>query len=67
MEGAAGMHYIPKWTEMAVTAMIVAGGFALFGLAAKYLPIFPAEGEHVQAAAEMMVSARTMEQPVAGD
>lgn len=67
MEGAAGMHYIPKWTEMAVTAMIVAGGFALFGLAAKYLPIFPAEGEHAQPAAEMMVSAHTMEQPVAGD
>jgi hypothetical protein len=26
--------------------MIVAGGFALFGLAAKYFPIFPDEKEH---------------------
>src|SRR5207244_1186097 len=47
MEGSAGLRYIPKWTEVAVTAAIVAGGFALFGLAAKYLPIFPAEEDHV--------------------
>jgi Ni/Fe-hydrogenase subunit HybB-like protein len=44
-EGAAGTHYIPKWTELAVTGMIIGIGFALFGLATKYLPIFPAE-EH---------------------
>ena len=42
-ESAAGMHYIPKWTEIAVTGAIIAAGFALFGLAVKYLPIFPAE------------------------
>lgn len=41
-ESAAGMHYIPKWTEIAVTGAIIAAGFALFGLAVKYLPIFPA-------------------------
>jgi Ni/Fe-hydrogenase subunit HybB-like protein len=46
MEGAAGGHYLPKWTEFAITGMIVAAGFALFGLAAKYLPIFPDEKEH---------------------
>jgi Ni/Fe-hydrogenase subunit HybB-like protein len=46
MESAAGMHYIPKWTEIAVTGAIIAAGFALFGLATKYLPIFPAEAEH---------------------
>jgi Ni/Fe-hydrogenase subunit HybB-like protein len=45
LESAAGMHYVPKWTEIAVTGAIMAGGFALFGLAAKYLPIFPAEAE----------------------
>jgi Ni/Fe-hydrogenase subunit HybB-like protein len=66
MEGAAGMHYVPKWTEMAVTAMIVAGGFALFGMAAKYLPIFPEEGEHARPA-PFEVHARSLEQPVAGD
>jgi Ni/Fe-hydrogenase subunit HybB-like protein len=46
MESAAGVHYIPKWTEMAVTASIIAAGFAIFALAVKYLPIFPeAAGE----------------------
>ena len=45
-ESAAGMHYIPKWTEIAVTGAIIAAGFALFGLAVKYLPIFPAEESH---------------------
>ncbi len=43
METAAGMHYLPKWTEIAVTASIIAFGFAIFGLAAKHLPIFPEE------------------------
>ena len=43
LESAAGVHYIPKWTEVAVTGAILAAGFALFGLAVKYLPIFPAE------------------------
>jgi Ni/Fe-hydrogenase subunit HybB-like protein len=47
LESAAGMHYIPKWTEVAVTGAIIATGFALFGLATKYLPIFPAEHEPV--------------------
>jgi len=41
MEASAGLHYIPKWTEVAVTASIVASGFAIFALATKYLPIFP--------------------------
>jgi Ni/Fe-hydrogenase subunit HybB-like protein len=43
LEASAGVRYIPKWTELAITAAIIAAGFALFGLAAKYLPIFPAE------------------------
>jgi Ni/Fe-hydrogenase subunit HybB-like protein len=42
-ESSAGMHYMPKWTEIAVTGAIIAVGFALFGLATKYLPIFPEE------------------------
>jgi Ni/Fe-hydrogenase subunit HybB-like protein len=44
METSAGQHYVPRWTEVAVTGAIIAAGFALFGLAAKYLPIFSAEG-----------------------
>jgi len=66
MEGAAGMHYVPKWTEMAVTAMMIAAGFALFGMATKYLPIFPEEGEQARPAA-VAVQARALEQPVVGD
>jgi len=42
-ETYVGHHYMPKWTEFSVTLMIVAAGFALFGLAVKYLPIFPEE------------------------
>ncbi len=41
MEASAGIRYIPKWTEVAVTASIIATGFAIFALAVKYLPIFP--------------------------
>jgi len=43
-ETYVGHHYFPKWTEFSVTLMIIAMGFALFGLAVKYLPIFPEEG-----------------------
>ncbi len=40
LEQVAGMRYVPRWTEVAVTGAITAAGFALFGLAVKYLPIF---------------------------
>jgi Ni/Fe-hydrogenase subunit HybB-like protein len=46
MEGAAGMRYVPKWTEYAITAAMVAAGFFLFALAVKYLPIFSKEHGH---------------------
>jgi Polysulphide reductase len=42
-EGSTGVRYFPKWTELAVTGMIIGAGFALFGIAVKYLPIFPRE------------------------
>ncbi len=45
MEASAGLRYIPRWTEIAVTASIVGAAFAIFGLAAKYLPIFPSSVE----------------------
>jgi Ni/Fe-hydrogenase subunit HybB-like protein len=43
MEASSGLHYFPKWTELAVTLSLVAAGFTLFALAAKYLPIFTTE------------------------
>jgi len=41
-----GHHYLPKWTEFSITLMIIAMGFALFGLAVRYLPIFQTETAH---------------------
>ncbi len=56
LESAAHMHYVPKWTELAVTAAIVAAGFALFGIAVKYLPIFETEKQPPAAAEAVMVA-----------
>ena len=48
-ETYVGHHYVPKWTEFSVTLMIIAMGFFLFGVAVKYLPIFPKENFKVGA------------------
>ena len=40
MERASGVQYIPKWSEVAVTLGLVAAGFAIFRVAAQYLPVF---------------------------
>ena len=66
LESSAGMHYIPKWTEIAVTGAIIAAGFALFGLAVKYLPIFPKEHAHVANPSPQPI-AREVELQHAGD
>jgi Ni/Fe-hydrogenase subunit HybB-like protein len=50
VENAVGGRYTPRWTEVVVTAMFVALGFALFGLAVRYLPIFPEGGAQASAA-----------------
>ncbi len=52
-EGSTGMRYFPKWSELAVTGMIIAIGFAAFGLAVKYLPIFPKEESEPVRSAEL--------------
>jgi Ni/Fe-hydrogenase subunit HybB-like protein len=46
--GFEAMHggvYVPAWTELAITLMLVAIGFAGFSLAVRYLPVYPGEGE----------------------
>ncbi len=62
VERSSGTHYIPRWTEVAVTLAIVAFGFAVFRLAVKKLPIFaeaspltarPARGGTLQSAAPL--------------
>ena len=59
LEASSGTHYIPKWSEIAVTLSIVASGFAIFRLIAGYFPIFEA-AEHEEAAREE----ETVEDPV---
>jgi len=41
-----GPIYVPSWMEIAVSLALVTLGVIAFGLAAKYLPVFPEEGEH---------------------
>jgi Ni/Fe-hydrogenase subunit HybB-like protein len=48
LEAGSGTHYIPKWSEIAVTLSIVAAGFAIFHFVAHYFPVFEA---HAQEAA----------------
>jgi Ni/Fe-hydrogenase subunit HybB-like protein len=48
LEAGSGTHYIPKWSEIAVTLSIVAAGFAVFRFIAGYFPVF--EEEHHQTA-----------------
>lgn len=42
LESGSGTHYVPRWTEVAVTLSIVAAGFATFRAIAQYFPIFEA-------------------------
>ena len=53
LEAGSGTHYIPKWSEVAVTLSIVAAGFATFRVIAQYFPIFEAHShEHAPAEVE---------------
>ena len=52
VENAVGGRYTPKWTEVVITAMFVALGFAIFGLAARYFPIFEEEEPQLPAIRE---------------
>ena len=36
-----GVQYTPSWKEFAVSIGLIGIGFALFGLAVRYLPVFP--------------------------
>jgi Ni/Fe-hydrogenase subunit HybB-like protein len=49
MEASSGVHYFPRWTEVAVTLSIVGVGFLLFSLAVRYLNVMePASGHGVR-------------------
>ena len=49
MEAGSGAHYIPRWTEVAVTLSIVGAGFAIFRVVAEYFPIFEAHPSNEEA------------------
>lgn len=40
MEASSGAHYIPAWSEVAVTLSLIALGFAVFRFLAKRFPVF---------------------------
>ncbi len=43
MARSAGFSYFPSWSEIWLSLFLVTGGFIVFILCAKYLPIFPEE------------------------
>jgi Ni/Fe-hydrogenase subunit HybB-like protein len=50
LEAAQGRHYVPAWSEVMITLMLVALGFAAFALAVRYLNVYPEEEEEAVAA-----------------
>jgi hypothetical protein len=56
-------NYFPKWTEFAVTLSIIALGFAVFGLAVKYFPVFP-KGEPTEYKKLSGVRTKNLHHPV---
>jgi Ni/Fe-hydrogenase subunit HybB-like protein len=52
LERGSGTHYIPRWTEIAITLSIVACGFAIFRVIGQYFPIF--EAHSIEIAAQEM-------------
>ena len=53
LEAGSGTHYIPRWSEIAVTLSIVAAGFAIFRVIAEHFPVFEMES-HAEPASEPM-------------
>ncbi len=50
LEAGSGTHYIPRWSEVAVTLSIVGAGFAIFRVVAQYFPVFEAHSMEREAA-----------------
>ncbi|HEV3330700.1 MAG TPA: Ni/Fe-hydrogenase cytochrome b subunit [Bryobacteraceae bacterium] len=47
MEAGSGTHYVPRWSEIAITLAIVAVGFAAFRMVAEYFPVFEAQAHEI--------------------
>jgi len=45
LEAAQGGHYVPAWSEVIMTLMLLALGLGAFSLAVRFLNVYPEEGE----------------------
>jgi Ni/Fe-hydrogenase subunit HybB-like protein len=45
LEAGSGAHYFPRWQEIMVTLALIANGFFLFYMAARFLPVFEQKSE----------------------
>ena len=45
LEAGSGTHYVPKWSEIAITFSIIGAGFAIFRMVAQYFPVFEAHSQ----------------------
>ena len=52
LERATGTHYVPKWSEMAVTIMVITAAVIAFRWAVLHLKIFPRAEAHTRWLAE---------------
>jgi Ni/Fe-hydrogenase subunit HybB-like protein len=43
-----GGHYVPSWMEVTATLNLISFGVVIFGVAARYLPLFEHNGEHTK-------------------
>ena len=64
MTASSGVTYVPTWMELAVTMSIVAVGFALFGLAVRYLTVFPDEAHATGDARQPASQGRAVGPPI---
>ena len=46
---SSGVNYFPAWSEIAITVALVATGFFVFAMAARYLPVFEEPETHAPA------------------
>ena len=67
MEAWAGIPYFPSWMEITVTMAIVTGGFVVFSLAARYLPLFEHKPitEHEQFTHDLSEDLKVVSRPIA--
>lgn len=56
-EATAGASYVPAWTELVVTVLLVGLGFAAFGMAVKYLPVYASEEQRSEDAPRLAAAA----------